>query len=104
MAYYKLISAITTPQRLNVVGNINGSRRYCRITLEPGKEYEIPEDELLWQSIKECKVRVKYDKGLENILKSSGAAYTVKKCPSCGGRVLKLEYNLVEVCDEAESN
>lgn len=99
--YYKLIDAITTRQRLNVVGNVNGARRYCKMTLDPGVKYEIPEDELLWQSILGCKARVKYDKALEETLKSTGAKYTVKKCPSCGGRVLKLEYQLVEVCDEA---
>lgn len=101
MAYYKLIDAIKSPQKLNVVGNINGSRRYVRVTLYPGKKYEIPEDELLMKSILDCKVRVKYDRGIEEALKASGAKYEVKKCPSCGGRVLKIEYALVEVCDEA---
>lgn len=102
MAYYKLIDAVTTPQRLNVVGNINGARRYVRITLYPGKKYELPEDELLLKSLKDVTVKVKYDKSLEETLKSLKVPYTVKKCPSCGGRVLKIEYHLVEVCNETE--
>lgn len=100
MAYYKLIDAITSAQRLNVVGNIDGAKRYCHLTLEPHKKYEIPSDPLLWQSILEAKVRVKYDKAIEETLKATGAKYSVKQCPSCGGRVKKLEYHLVEVCDE----
>jgi len=104
MAYYKLIDAITSPQRLNAVGNVNGARRYVRITLYPNKKYELPEDELLLHSILDQKVRVKYSKEIENSLKAAGVEYTVKKCPSCSGKVLKIEYKIVEVCDETESD
>lgn len=100
MAYYKLIDAITSAQRLNVVGNVDGARRYAHIALEPGKKYEIPSDELLWKSILDCKVRVKYDRAIEETLKATGTKYSIKQCPSCGGRVKKIEYHLVEVCDE----
>jgi hypothetical protein len=99
MAYYKLIDAIHSPQKLNVVGNIDGAKRYVRVTLYPGKKYEIPEDELLWKSISETRVKTKYDKALEAALKAANVDFKVKHCPSCSGRILKIEYPIVEVCD-----
>lgn len=98
--YYKLIDAINTPKDLSVVTRNGSAVRYGRMRLEPKKKYEIPEDKTLWESILNAKEKTRWTKEREDLLKETGAKYSVVRCKSCGGRVLKLEYNVVEVVDE----
>lgn len=99
MAYYKLIDAIDTPVSLNVVTRENGITAYKRMRLDPGVKYAIPDDTTLFESIDGATTRVKYTEAFENALKNCGARYKVKMCPSCGGRVKKIEYHVVEVVE-----
>lgn len=99
MAYYKLIDAIDTPISLNVVTRENGVTAYKRMRLYPGEKYAIPGDTTLFESIDGATTRVKYTQAFENALKRCGARYTVKMCPSCSGRVKKIEYHVVEVVE-----
>lgn len=99
MAYYKLIDAIDTPVSLNVVTRENGVTAYKRMRLDPGVKYAIPNDTTLFESIDGATTRIKYTEAFENALKACGARYKVKMCPSCGGRVKKIEYHVVEVVE-----
>ena len=99
MAYYKLIDAIDVPVSLNVVTRENGRTTYKRMRLDPGVKYAIPDDPTLFQSIDEATTRVKYSKAFEDALQACGARYKVKMCPSCSGRVKKIEYHVVEVVE-----
>lgn len=99
MAYYKLIDAIDTPVNLNVVTRENGVTAYKRMRLNPGKKYAIPDDKTLFQSITEATTRIRYSEAFIKALDDCHARYEVKMCPSCGGRVKKIEYHLVEVVE-----
>ena len=97
--YYKLIDAIDTPITLNVARRVNGYTKYGYLRLNPGTKYELPEDESVLDAIKEAKKTVRYSKKAEDALKACGAVYEKKMCPTCGGKVLKIEYYLVEVVE-----
>lgn len=99
MAYFKLIDAIDVPINLNVVTRENGITAYKRLRLLPGKKYEVPEDKVLLQSITEATTRVKYTQAFIDALDACGARYEIKMCPTCSGRVKKIEYHVVEVVE-----
>lgn len=99
MAYYKLIDAVDVPRTVTVATRENNRTEYKRIRLEPHKKYELPSDTLLLEELKKATLRVKYSPEYEEILKKCGARYEVKLCPSCGGRVRKIEYHIVEVVE-----
>lgn len=98
--YYKLADVIDTPQKLNVVATVekNGSSycKYCVIRLKPGEKYAVTDDSVLMNSLRSVTTKVKYSEEVEQLLKKSGVPYTVKACPSCGGRVKKIEYHVVQ--------
>ena len=100
----KLIDAIKTPQTLNLAETkeVNGHAMavYKPRRFLPGKVYEIPDDPLLLKSLKNCTRQSPYTAELEMMLKNCGASYETKMCKSCGGRVKKIEYHVVEVSDE----
>lgn len=100
MSYYKLIDAIQSPKTLSVVTRNGSSIKYGTLRLEPGKKYELPDDDVLLKAIKDATELVKYTPSLEEALNSSGTEYEKIKCSSCGGRVLKLRYHVVEVIDD----
>lgn len=102
--YYKLADVIDTPQKLNVVAMVdkNGSkyRKYCMIRLIPGEKYAVTDDSVLMESLRSITTKVKYSSDVEDALKASGVPYTVKACPSCGGRVKKIEYHVVQFVED----
>lgn len=100
--YYKLVDAVDQPTSLSIVKRDGSSVKYCTIRLEPGKKYEIPEKDILDQLLKARK-QIPYSARAEETLRSMGVAYEKKVCKSCGGKVLKLEYNVVEVIDDAKA-
>lgn len=98
MATYKLIDAITVPITLSVATQKSGYVRYGYMRLEPNKVYEVPEgDDIMLTSLKNAKSKKPYSEDLENSLIACGATYKVEYCKSCGGRVRKIEYYVVEV-------
>ena len=97
--YYKLIDVIDVPMTLNVARKVNGYTKYGHIRLLPDTKYEIPTEEGLLDSLKEATTKVRWSQELENALKACGAQYSVQMCPSCGGRVKKIEYHVVEVVE-----
>lgn len=101
MTHYKLIDAISVPITMYHLAskprNVITYDNYMR--LEPGKTYVMPEDEILAKSITNYKVEHRYTAELEDALKACNAEYEVRLCKSCGGRVKKIKYKIVEVIE-----
>ena len=105
MAKYRLNKAETVQTTINnvaVTRVINGKEivTYSNyIRLVPDKEYET-DDEAMIQFFKSYKRKVRHTAGIEEALKSAGVPYEIEYCKSCGGRVKKISYRVVEVYDE----
>ena len=97
--YYKLIDPILVPKNLNLAGRENGLLRYRVIRLVPGKKYKIPEDQTLLKELQNVTETEKYTEAKEAALKASNIPYETVYCKSCGGRVKKLKYHIVEVVE-----
>lgn len=69
------------------------------IRLAPGKTYET-DDEAMLNFFKSYKRKVRYNAQTEEALKENGVPYEIEYCRSCGGRVKKISYQIVEVFDE----
>lgn len=95
MRYFRLIEPVKEAQYIMV----DTGKVYERLLVVPGKLYEIPSDIYL-KSIKAApKGKVRYSKGFEDMLKESGAEYTIKKCGSCSGGVKSIIYSRFEVIE-----
>lgn len=68
------------------------------IRLAPNEIYET-EDEAMLNFFKSHKRKVRYNAELERALKEHGVPYEIEYCKSCGGKVKKISYNVVEVMD-----
>ena len=105
MAKYKLNDAEqvqTTINNVAVTKKINGREivTYSNyIRLVPGKVYET-EDKAMIEFFKSYKRKVRHTAGIEEALKSANVPYEIEYCRSCGGRVKKINYRVVEVFDE----
>ena len=105
MAKYRLNSAETLPNTINhvaVTKKVGGKdivtySNYIRLV--PGKEYET-EDPAMIEFFKTYRRKVRHTDTLEALLASSGVPYDIEFCKSCGGRVKKINYQVVEVYDE----
>lgn len=69
------------------------------IKLVPGEEYET-DDEALIKWFKSYRRKVKYQKPLADVLTEHGVPFELEMCRSCGGRIKKISYQIVEVYDE----
>ena len=105
MAKYRLNKAEKVEQTINnvaVTKRINGKdivtySNYIRLV--PNKVYET-DDEAMINFFKTYKRKVRHTAGIEEALKSAEVPYEVEYCRSCGGRVKKINYKVVEVFDE----
>lgn len=102
MKYFKLIDAIDVPKNLSIVRRNGSMVRYGSIRLDPGKKYELLEEDVMNQLVNATE-KTGYTPDKERRLKETGASYEKKYCKSCGGRVLKLEYKVIEVKEDAEA-
>lgn len=101
---YRLNKAEAVPVQLNfvpVTKTVNGKaivtyRNYLRLV--PGKEYE-SDDTAMLEWLKAYKRKEKYSPQLESALKANDVPYEVEMCRSCGGKVKKITYHMVEVYD-----
>lgn len=96
---FKLLDIVKNRTQVDVVFRKNGVTKYSYIVLDPGVEYELPEDDLFQKSIYGCKFKKPYTKDMENVLKTNNVPYEVELCKTCGGRVKKLVYNPLEVIE-----
>lgn len=63
----------------------------------PGEWYQVDDVGLLNILKGKAKVKKAYSQDLENTLKGKGVPYEVVKCKTCGGRVTKIEYSVLEI-------
>lgn len=101
---YRLNSAEKVAVTINNVAKtkmINGKSivSYANyIKLVPGKVYET-DDEAMVSFFKAYKRRVRYTAEIERALKENDVPYEIEMCRSCGGRIKKIVYNVVEVME-----
>lgn len=69
------------------------------INLVPGKTYET-DDEAMLSFFRAYRRKVRYNAELERALKQHSVPYDIESCRSCGGRIKKISYRVVEVLDE----
>ena len=100
MAQYRLNVAETVPVTLYMMPiTRQGKVTYNNyLRLEPGKLYET-DDVATIAYLKEKTQLVKYKESIENALKDANVDYEVEYCRSCGGRVKKIKYHLIEVIE-----
>ena len=66
------------------------------IRLVPGKVYE-SDDTAMLNFFKNYIRKVRYTAEIERALKENDVPYEVEMCRSCGGKIKKIKYQLVEV-------
>lgn len=104
MTKYRLNKAERTPQTINNVAKtkiINGKPfvTYSNyIKLAPNTVYET-DDEAMLNFFRAYKVKIRYNTETERALKENNVPYEVEYCKSCGGRIKKISYQLVEVLE-----
>lgn len=102
---YRLNSAEKVPVTINNVAAtkvVNGRQivSYTNyIRLVPGKTYET-DDEATLSFFRSYRRKVRYTESLERELRSNSVTFDVELCRSCGGKVKKINYQVVEVLDE----
>lgn len=104
MTQYKLNSAEKVQVTINNVAKtkiINGKpivtySNYIR--LAPNKVYET-DDEAMLNFFRKYRRKVRYTSDIENNLKANDVPYEIEYCNSCGGKVKKISYAVVEVME-----
>lgn len=66
------------------------------IKLVPGKVYET-DDEAMIAFFKAYTRKVRYTAEIERALKEHNVPYDIEMCRSCGGKIKKIKYHVVEV-------
>lgn len=69
------------------------------IRLVPGKVYKT-DDEAMLTFFRNYKRKVRYNSEIERALKENDVPYEIELCRSCGGKVKKIKYQIVEVADD----
>ena len=69
------------------------------INLVPGKTYET-DDEAMLSFFRAYRRKVRYNAEIERALKECNVPYDIEYCRSCGGKIRKISYQVVEVLDE----
>ena len=99
MRTYRLIEAWAEPATFFLPYSKNGQKVYQNYRLYPGNVYdEHADDDVFINAIKDAKRTISYSKEKENILKATGAKYTVKQ-PNCKCSGPKIDVWLVEVSE-----
>ena len=104
MATIKLNNAEKVTATINNVPKtkeINGRKvvSYSNfIKLVPGVEHQT-DDEAMITFFKNYKRKVRYNSQLEEALKANNVPYEIEYCKSCGGKIKKISYHLVEVTE-----
>lgn len=101
-SYFKLIDCVETQQKIHVTETLaNGRIRYTYITILPGEKKSLAEkgsdDKFVTSLLKNSVVQKNYTPQLEELLKSANVDYTIDFCKTCGGKVKKLSYSVIEV-------
>lgn len=62
----------------------------------PGKEYKT-DDKAMLDFFRNYKRKVRYNAEIERALKENDVPYEIEMCRSCGGKIKKIKYQVVEV-------
>lgn len=105
--YYKLIDAIDQSQTIAIARKSYGHVQNSHVKLMPGQKYRLENedgtvDEVFIESLKRAKALKRKTQALLNTLHQHGVEYDEIPCKSCGGRVMKLSYSLIEIVVEEE--
>lgn len=92
--YIKLYDVVKNRQRQIIRTDKNV---YEYVQLEPDKHYQIPDDALLTEILSKFKEKRSYSANLVKILTDNGIPFEQKRCRTCSGNVVKVEYCTVEV-------
>lgn len=68
------------------------------IKLVPGKVYTT-DDTAMLNFFKSYSRKVRYNAEIERALKENNVPYDIELCRSCGGKIKKISYKVVEVSD-----
>ena len=104
MTQYKLNDAENVQVTINNVAKtklVNGKAivTYSNyIRLVPGKVYET-DDEAMIDFFRAYRRKVRYTTQLESVLRMNDVPYEIEYCRSCGGKVKKISYQVVEVME-----
>lgn len=104
MAKYRLNKAERVQATISNVAKtkiVNGKKivNYSNfIKLVPDKVYET-DDEAMIGFFKAYRREVRYNAELERALKENDVPFELKYCKSCGGKIKKIRYPLVEVIE-----
>lgn len=104
MTQYRLNKAedvqvtINNVARTRIVGGKSVVTYSNYIRLAPGKVYET-DDEAMLNFFRAYRRKVRYNDRLEKVLKANKVPYEIEYCRSCGGKVKKISYAVVEVMD-----
>lgn len=102
-AYFRLIEPCDVPQSIHIVKTVNGKASYGTTRLQVGKKYDFdPEDSILLNCLKTRYVQKPMSQALRNALEKANVQYEEVRCNSCGGKVTKLKYNILEVVIDGE--
>lgn len=104
MTEYRLNSAEKVQVTINNVAKtkiINGKpivtySNYIRLV--PGTVYKT-DDEAMLNFFRTYRRKVRYNSELEQALKNNNVPYETEYCKSCGGKIKKISYQLVEVME-----
>ena len=104
MTKYKLNNAENVQVTINNVAKTKtiGGRSVVTysnyIRLDPNKVYET-DDEAMLNFFRSYRRKVRYTSHLEEVLKANDVPYEIEYCRSCGGKIKKISYQVVEVMD-----
>lgn len=68
------------------------------IRLAPDTVYKT-DDEAMLEFFRNYKRKVRYNAELERALKANDVPYDIEYCKSCGGKIKKISYRVVEVME-----
>lgn len=104
MTKYKLNKAENVQVTINNVAKtkvVNGKAIVTYnnfIRLAPNMVYET-DDEAMLNFFRSYRRKVRYNATLEQTLKANNVPYEIEYCKSCGGKVKKISYAVVEVME-----
>lgn len=101
---YKLIDGIHERTKIQVVQRVNGIAKYRYMHLDPGVIYEAEDDTLFVDSLRKATVTKRHTDVFEAELTAAGIEYEVTRRKCCGGKTKMIQYHIVEVMDDAESD
>lgn len=96
----KLIDALDKDEVMNLpMKNDRGSTVYRPVKFVPGKVYALPKNDVAFREalMMRGKIKKAYSEQFKNALEKAGVPHKVIKCPTCGGKVNKIEVQRIEV-------